>query len=68
MTAGDWALLISGGTTVVLALIGAAVYFIRSDYRMTLSATVAKRNPPQPRKEKTAEQATVTDIAGRGAA
>lgn len=67
MSSGDWALLISGGTAVALALIAAAVYFIRSDYRMTLSATIARRNPPRPPKPDAAQQANITDITGRAA-
>ena len=66
MSAADYALLIGACAVVVLAVLGVTVYLIRSDYQLTGSFRVSKRNPPQPRKDKAAE-ATVTDIA-RGAA
>lgn len=65
MSAGDWALLIVGVVVVALAVLWLIALAIRADYKVALSATVAKRNPPKP---KSAEQANVTDITGRGAA
>jgi hypothetical protein len=70
VSAGDYALLIVGCVVVILAILGLIAHAIRADYRMALTATIAKRNPPRPPAPKPAagEQANVTDITGRGAA
>jgi hypothetical protein len=47
MTPGDYAALIVAGAVVLLALIGAVVYGIRSDYTATL--TVGLKPKPAPK-------------------
>ena len=69
MSHGDVALLVIGCAFVALALIGLIGHWVRSDYQFSLSLRIAKRNPPQPKAPKAAEQvAPVTDISTKGAA
>ena len=51
MSSADIALLICGSVVVVLALIAATVWAIHQDYKVALSATIARRNPPKAPKE-----------------
>lgn len=67
MNAADYAVLFTGIVIIVIAVILLAVHAIRADYQVTGSFRISKRNPPQPRAPKAAEQATVTDISTKAA-
>ena len=59
----DTGLAITGGTVVLILLIGLAHWFIKHDYQLTASFRISRRTPPQPKAPRAAEQvAPVTDI------
>ncbi len=68
MSHGDIAALIAGCVIAIVCGYLLVAHWIRSDYQFTASLRIGKRNPPQPRASRAAEQpATVTDIS-KGAA
>ena len=62
MNSTDWAWAIASATIVALALVILAAWVVKSDYSVSGSFRIAKRNAPRPKSPSGTAPASVTEI------